>query len=71
MLARGVLYYCSKPETGKLEVPGWGGCFIKMFTFDWADTSEVHLRIDVDDGIIKFRSRCSPAIVACACHGAE
>ena len=31
---------CAKPETREIVVPGWLGCFIKMFTFDWADTSE-------------------------------
>jgi len=31
---------CAKPNTRSLEVPGWFGCFVKMFTFDWADTSE-------------------------------
>jgi hypothetical protein len=43
---------CSKPGTRDLQVPGWGGCFIKMFTFDWADTSEGKSGAEIKDELM-------------------
>ena len=43
---------CLKPGTRDLEVPGWGGCFIKMFTFDWADTSEGKSGAEIKDELM-------------------
>ena len=44
---------CKKPETQNITVPTWLSCYLQMFTFDWADTSEGKSGAEIQEELVQ------------------